>query len=41
MLETKAREFAQEILDRDCYTPGRTDVGEFKKALEYIIELTK
>jgi len=23
------------------YTPGRTDVGDYKKALEYLLELTE
>jgi len=39
---TAARKFAQKLLNKGRnYQPGRTDRGDFRKALKYIMELTK
>lgn len=40
-IDIEAQEFAEEILSRPAYTPGRTDTGEFKRALEYILDLAE
>ncbi len=40
--KAKMRKFAQNLLNKvRNYQPGRTDRGDFRKALLYIIELTE
>jgi hypothetical protein len=40
-IKSEARSFAKKILSRPTYSAGRTDIGEFKQALNYILEITE